>query len=204
MIFLCWPNAVRRGRDGFMKTPIFPLLFASLLLSASVFAQENPVGDPTDKSKDKEAEETPKVAKPGFWEATLAGGNYIVGLDKITSVSRHKYLLDGALVVDEVTIDTVGQGLARFYYITPVGSAASQTSTGSAVLERGKTLLNVAGQRSGMDLDTMVVKKYPETTHARTIEYRLDTETQLKALFESASTSWQNGRGGQFKVQAPK
>ena len=42
----------------------------------------------------------------------------MVALDRIASVSRHKYVLDGALIIDEVTVDTVGQASARFYFIS--------------------------------------------------------------------------------------
>jgi hypothetical protein len=53
---------------------------------------------------------TPELppAKPGdsagpnrFWQATLSGGHYMVALDRISAVSRHKYLLDGAVIVDD-------------------------------------------------------------------------------------------------------
>lgn len=138
----------------------------------------------------------------GFWQATLPGGAFVVQVNKITSVSRHRYLLDGALVVDEVTVDTTGQSLARFYFITPVGGAGGTAGdTANAALERGKGLLDAVGQRTGMDLDNMVIKKYPETTHARTIEYRIPTEAQLTSLFNSAKQAWQTGQGGQFTVQ---
>ena len=32
----------------------------------------------------------------------------MVGLDRIASVSRHKYVLDGALIIDEVTVEQTG------------------------------------------------------------------------------------------------
>jgi len=44
----------------------------------------------------------------------------------------------------------------------------------------------------------MVVKKYPLTTHAKTIEYRLLTEAQLNALYQSARTAWVSGKGRVF------
>ena len=49
----------------------------------------------------------------GIWQATLPGGEYAVSTDRITSVSRHSYLLDGTLLVDEVTIDTTGVSLHK-------------------------------------------------------------------------------------------
>ena len=144
---------------------------------------------------------TPGRSPQGFWQATLPGGNYIVSVERITSVSRHKYLLDGAFIVDEVTIDTIGQALSRFYFIVPVGTTVAPEGIASAI-ERGKGAIDTIGQRTGTDPATMVVKKYPDTTHARTIEYRIDTEAQLISLFESAREAWESGRGGQFAIQA--
>ena len=136
----------------------------------------------------------------GIWQATLPGGEYAVSTDRITSVSRHSYLLDGTLLVDEVTIDTTGQALARFYFIMPVGATGTPGSTAGAAIERGKGLLDSAGQRVGGDLENMVIKKYPDTTHARTIEYRLATQAELTNLFNSAKQAWQSGQGGQYSA----
>jgi hypothetical protein len=175
------------------------LLFTVLLTcTASLTAQA-----PTDEKKDAPADEAGKD-KPGestgparFWQAKLKGGHYIVALDHIASVSRHKYLLDGALVIDEVTIDSVGQSLARFYFISPVSSESSSTAVKSAT-DRATELLEKGSERIGSDISSMVVKKYPETTHARTIEYRLMEEKDLTSLFNSARNAWETGRGRIF------
>jgi hypothetical protein len=47
----------------------------------------------------------------------------------------------------------------------------------------------------------MVQKKYPLTTHSKSIEYRLLTEAQLGALYQSVKTAWQTGDGRAFKGQ---
>jgi hypothetical protein len=44
----------------------------------------------------------------------------------------------------------------------------------------------------------MVMKKYPLTTHTKTIEYRLLSEAQLSALYQSAKTAWMTGKGRVF------
>jgi hypothetical protein len=121
----------------------------------------------------------------------------MVALGRISSVSRHKYVLDGAVIVDEVTIDTTGQALARFYFIAPIslggtGAAASQA------LDRAAALVDGAAQRAGSDVHNMVMKKYPLTTHTKTIEYRLLSEAQLSALYQSAKTAWMTGKGRVF------
>lgn len=135
-----------------------------------------------------------------FWQASVGGGNFMVALDRIVSISRHKYVLDGAFVVDEVTVDTIGQALARFYFITPV-SASAQGVSAAGVTRRAQELADQASQRTGTDVQNMVVKKYPETTHAKALEYRLFSEADVSALYSSVKTSWESGRGRQFSVK---
>ncbi len=135
-----------------------------------------------------------------FWKATLTGGQFQVPLDKIVSVSRHKYVLDGTLIVDEVTVDTTGQALARFYYITPITDAAPGNAV-TGLANHGRELLEKVGQHVGTDVQNMVVKKYPDTTHAKSIEYRLLAEEDLTALLGSVTSAWETGRGRQFTVK---
>ena len=51
-------------------------------------------------------------------------------------------------------------------------AALFNLATAQHMVQRGKELLDHAGQRSGTDPNTMVHKKYPVTTHTKTIEYR--------------------------------
>ncbi len=176
-----------------MKTTIFLLLFLAAPIQP-LFSQNNN-NDEDDNQNTTEQSDQPGL--PRFWEAKLGGGEFVVALSSISSVSRHKYVLDGALIVDEVTIDTTGQALARFYYITPItsgvpGAAASQ------VAEKALGLVDSAARTAGSDLQNMVIKKYPLTTHAKTVEYRLLSESQLNVLFQSAKTAWQTGKGRVF------
>ena len=121
-----------------------------------------------------------------FWDASVGNGNYLVALDRIANISKHRYLLDGTLIVTEVTIDTVGNSLARFYHISPAAEN-SNLATPRKVIERANDLLDRAGQRTGSDTAEMVHKTYPATTHAKTIEFRvMDTQT-LDALYASVS-----------------
>ena len=100
------------------------MLAGLLVCTLPVTAQDPPAADTTEKAGES--------AGPNrFWQATLGGGHFMVALDRIASVSRQKYVLDGAVIVDEVTVDTVGQALARFYYITPIyGRRAGQHGRG--------------------------------------------------------------------------
>lgn len=175
-----------------MKTLIAPLLVAFLATAIPTASQDE---DDYEDPQDQRAGDTAGPRR--FWQATLPGGHYMVALDRISSISRHKYILDGAMVVDEVTIDSLGQALARFYVVSPI-SAAAPASGGAGIIERGRELVEQSGQRVGADLQSMVVKKYPDTSHARTIEYRIADDAQLTSLYTSIRGAWESGRGRQF------
>lgn len=174
------------------KKPIL-LLFAGLLACSFHAQAQEPEAAPADKTGES-------VGPNRFWQATLGGGHYMVALDRITAVSRHKYVLDGALIIDEVTVDTVGEALARFYFITPITDAAPGNSV-AGLAERGRELVDKAAKRIGTDVQNMVVKKYPDTSHAKTIEYRILSEDELTALYASVRSSWESGRGRKFAAK---
>lgn len=180
------------------KKSILMVLAGLLVSSVPLRAQNNGATNPSNATDPTKTGESPGPNR--FWQANVAGGNFMVALDRIVSVSRHKYLLDGAVIVDEVTVDTVGQALARFYFITPVTDAApGNTITGLAT--RGKELVDKAAQRVGTDAQNMVVKKYPDTTHAKSIEYRVLSEAELSSLYSSVKNAWESGRGRVFTVK---
>jgi hypothetical protein len=176
---------------------VFAMLLAAPLIPAN--AQQNP--EPPAAGEQK-PDDTPQSNR--FWQASLPGGHYMVALDRISSVSRHKYVLDGSVIVDEVTVDALGQALARFYFIEPLSSAAGGNSVGATagrLADRGKELLDRGASIAGTQVHEMVVKKFPETTHARTIEYRLLSEGELTALHNSVRSAWEAGRGRKFTVK---
>lgn len=187
-------------RHSFRNMKTLALLFvASLALSPFTLAQNNgPGADPENPEQENNTNTAgDKEVRNPFWEANLTGGNYMVALGRITSVSRHKYVLDGAVIVDEVTIDTEGQALARFYFISPI-SVGGTGAAAAAAVERAAALVDGAARRAGTDVQDMVMKKYPLTTHTKTIEYRLMSEQQLSALYQSAKTAWVRGKGRVF------
>ena len=176
---------------------MFKVSFVTFLLIAGMADFSHGQSGPTTEPPPANESDGDKEGSPRFWQAKLPGGSYMVALDRITSVSRHKYLLDGTLIVDEVTIDTTGQALVRFYYISPVTSGVSGTAA-SKLVERAAALADRTAQTMGSELQNMVVKQYPLTTHAKTIEYRLLSEKQLDVLFTSAKTAWETGKGRIF------
>ena len=180
-----------------MFKKFFLIVMAGLLAcSLPLQAQNNQNG--TEKTDPDKSGDSPGPSR--FWQASVEGGSFMVALDRIVSVSRHRYLLDGAVIVDEVTVDTIGQALARFYHISPVTDATSGNSL-AGIADRGRELIDKAASRVGTDVQNMVVKKYPETTHAKAIEYRLMSEAQLSALYSSVRNAWETGRGRVFTAK---
>lgn len=134
-----------------------------------------------------------------FWTADLPGGNYMVRIDKIVSVSNHSYYLDGAVVVTEVNIDTEGASTVRFYQLTPATEYADLNIAGLL----GSVVKGIAARQeefSGVDPTTTVQKKYPVTTHAKTVEYQISTLSQLSRLYRSISTALETGEGQRFRI----
>jgi len=134
-----------------------------------------------------------------IWEASLPGGNYMVSLTRISSVSMHSYLVNGNYMVHEVVVDTSGAALARFYAIELIGEK-SDANIAKNLIERGKQIAERGGNRVGIDPNTLVEKTNPHTTHAKTIEYRLSSKDDLDQLLKSAQRAWRENRGRKFTI----
>ncbi len=124
----------------------------------------------------------------------------MVALDRISSISKHTYVIDGTLRVTEVVIDTNGNSLARFYYIIPV-SEDSGSNVGGGLTTRAKELLDKAGERTGVNGNTIVSKQYPTTTHAKTVEFRVSDEGDLDKLYSNVRKAWTRGKGNKFTIK---
>ena len=144
---------------------------------------------------------TPPPGGQAVWRCESPGGIYEVSLRAIVSVSSHEYVVDGTARVTEVNVDTNGSMAVRFYYLEPV-TATSPFGIGQATLDKAQELAKEALDRGGQgDVWKRVMKSYPTTTHARTIEYRIESKAQIQKLFESAETAFRFGRNTTFKVQ---
>ena len=141
---------------------------------------------------------TPTPPNSPIWKCTLPGGTYEVALRSISAVSSHEYLIDGGVRVTEVNVATNGSMLARFYYlepVTPVGGPAA------ALADKAQSLATDALNRTGIDAWKKVVKNYPTSTHAHTVEYRLESKESLQALFNSAEQAFRLQKPGAFQGQ---
>jgi len=136
------------------------------------------------------------------WECYLPSGTYMVNTVHIVSVSTHEYILNAAARVTEVTIGTVSHVTARFYYIEPL------VSTGSGPGARVSELLDRVQEKAGAVADRLgqeqiwkkVNKDYPATTHAHTVEYRVDTKEHLDLIFQSVVTAWRTGSNSVLRI----
>ncbi|HEY5770105.1 MAG TPA: hypothetical protein VIS71_09700 [Terrimicrobium sp.] len=147
----------------------------------------------------QQASPTPDQVRRGIWRAELPGGEYIVLLSAITSVSLHEYVVDGAARVAEVNVSTSGSQLARFYFIEP-NPPKAPVPAGQTVLSAIESKANSVRARVETDeIRAKVVKSYPTSTHAHTVEYRLVDRESLNKLFDSVEEAWLSGRAGSFK-----
>ena len=138
----------------------------------------------------------------GFWRAVLPGGVFRVQLDRIQSVSTHEYTIEPLTRVTELTIDTGGSVVTRFYFQeiatpqTPLGIGQSAIDLVKAKTE------DVANQISGdASVWKKVTKIYPSTTHAHTVEYRVQSKAALQRLMASVEKAWSSGRGEEIKAE---
>lgn len=176
---------------------LFPALAALSLLAATTPSLVAQTANDNATANSRTSEEN---GPRRFWQANLPGGTYVVALSSITSVSKHRYVIDGNLSVTEVVVDTTGNSLARFYYIIPV-SEDSASNVAKRITERGKDILDKAGERTGVNGNTIVAKQYPTTTHAKTVEYRVSDEGDLDKLLRSVRKAWMNGAGKKFTIR---
>ena len=146
---------------------------------------------------------TPAPATPSaipLFKATMPGGSYTVAVRNIISVSSHEYLVDAAARVTEVNIDTTGSILVRFYYIEPA-TPNLPSGLGAAAVEKAQQLFQQGADKAGVDAWKKVVKNYPTTTHARTVEYRLGTKEDVEKVYKAAEESLRMQKDKQVKVE---
>lgn len=134
----------------------------------------------------------------GVWRAVLPGGTFVVALSAITSVSSHEYVVDNTARVTEVTVATAGSLIGRFYYLEP-NVPEAPGGIGQSAITFMQEKLTEGAERTGSDVWKKVVKSYPASTHAHTVEYRIESKDLLEKLYKNVETAWLRGRGDTFK-----
>jgi hypothetical protein len=119
----------------------------------------------------------------------------------INAVSISEYIVDGTARVTEVNLDTVGGLLPRFYFLEPV-SPESPLGIGEATIDKVEELVEEAADRTGQSaLWSQAVKNYPTTTHAHTVEFRVDSRESLEKIYQSADKAFRLQRGDTVKMK---
>jgi hypothetical protein len=141
------------------------------------------------------AEEEP--TRDGLWDGRLKGGTYLVRSNQIVALSKHEYIADGVARVVEVNLTLNSNLTVRFYFLEPVKlEAGGVVGAGQQALERARALVQDATGRVSPGLtDPKVVKTYPVSTHAHTVEFVLASEDRLNSLHASLERSFRTGQG---------
>lgn len=171
-----------------MKRFLFPLLALCVCIAAPLSAQ----------TKTGAAQSKDDYNQSRFWIGNFPDGQYVVNLNRIVAVAQHKYVLNNACMVYEVSIITEGNTPTKFYYLESLGQNSGINAIKN-ISSRAKELGNGALNRAtGEEInpDTVVAKAYPNTN---TVEYRIATLDQLNKLYASLLKAWQDGKGRTFK-----
>ncbi len=173
-------------------------LLTLLALTATTFAQSPAPAAAPAALPGQQQQQQVNTTRP-IWRANLPGGTYEIVVGSMVSVSSHEYVVDGTARVTEVNVDTTGQLAVRFYYIEPA-MQSGPGGVGAATFGKVQSLVTEAAERSGNDAWKKVVKSYPTTTHARTVEYRLASKDALNKIFASADKSLRNGKPDEVTI----
>lgn len=138
------------------------------------------------------------TTQDGLWQGKFKGGNYIVRANQIIALSKHEYISDGVARVVEINLTLNSAQIVRFYFLEPYkpDTGSSTLGAGTQALEKAKGLFEQAAGRVSPDLVTpKVVKNYPVSTHAHTVEFVLKDEARLNTLYGSLERSFRTGQG---------
>ena len=178
---------------------------ASLLLIGAVLALAVPGRDAHGQTPSPSPAGGTSTSRPdALWRCELPGGVYLVALRSIASISSHEYTVDGAARVTEVTVATNSSVEARFYYLEPATINPAPGLSGTAELEalQQRVYDTAAAQAGNNDaVWQKVIKNYPTTTHAHTVEYRLESKQNLQQLYSSLEQAWTTGKGINLTTQ---
>lgn len=175
-----------------MKTLLSALSVGLFLLVAHPVIGQTPTPPPTTP--------TDTDTNPRFWQANFTnGGHYLVKLERIATASKHQYIGDGVAKVTEVTIGTDSEVVARFYFLEPVGKD-TPISAGQVMINRAQDVSQqVASRVSPSAAQLQVVKNYPASTHAHTVEFVVQSAAALDSLYSSLMGAINTGRGKTWK-----
>ena len=135
-----------------------------------------------------------------FWKCSLPAGQFLVPIDRISNVSTHEYLVQGAGRVREMVVSDDSSTIARFYYMEPAAQLTNPV-TGDSTRKYTEEALEKTAEFTGTEpVWKRVMKEYPHATHAHTVEYRLEDIKTMQKLFAHLEDCWTHGKGGEIQV----
>lgn len=174
-----------------MKSPLL-LLSSCLVLSAPALAQS---GGGTGTTGPTQTQPVPEeMLQDGVWTGSLKGGRYIVKCGQIIALSKHEYVADAAARVVEVNLTLSSNTAVRFYYLEPVRMEGNGVvAAGQQAIDKARQMVQDAASRISPTLtEPKVVKSYPVSTHAHTVEYVIKEEARLNSLFDSLERAFRD------------
>lgn len=138
-----------------------------------------------------------EVTRDGLWDGRLKGGSYLVRCNQIIALSKHEYVADAAARVVEINLTMNSNMTVRFYFLEPVRmEGGGALGAGQQALDRARAMVQDAASRvSPTIVEPKVVKNYPTSTHAATVEFVLGSEDRLNSLYSSLERSFRTGQG---------
>lgn len=178
------------------------LLAFVLFAAAGLHAQTSPGQTPPSQGNQQQQQQQDEVTRDGLWQGQFKGGNYLVRCNSIIALSKHEYITDGVARVVEINLTLNSAQIVRFYFLEPYKpeTGSSTLGAGTQALEKAKGLFEQAAGRVSPELtNPKVVKNYPVSTHAHTVEFVLKDEAKLNLLFGSLERSFRTGQGRVWK-----
>ncbi|HCN30554.1 MAG TPA: hypothetical protein DIT64_17825, partial [Verrucomicrobiales bacterium] len=138
-----------------------------------------------------------EVTRDGLWDGRFKGGAYLVRCNQIIALSKHEYVADAAARVVEVNLTMNSNMTVRFYFLEPVKlEGGGVLGAGQQALDRARAMVQDAASRvSPTIVEPKVVKNYPVSTHAHTVEFVVASEERLNSLHASLERSFRSGQG---------
>ena len=155
------------------------LMKSSRIYLITLLALAFPLVSSSGQTAEADSKKKPSSESAGpkrFWQASFPGGNYLVALDRISSISKHCHLTDQSMNLTEVIIDTGGKAIARFYCLEP---ATGDPRNG--IPKAGPASNDIASSSS-------------------TLNYRVLDLTTLEKLHESVCGAWISNKGKRFTI----
>lgn len=180
-----------------MKTRLLHLAALLLLLTPGFLRAQNSGGGGSGTGTTGPTQTAPvpeEFYQDGVWTGSLRGGRYLVKCGQMIALSKHEYVADGTARVVEVNLTLNSNVAVRFYFLEPVRLEGSGTvAAGQQTIDKARQLVQDAAARISPTLtEPKVVKSYPVSTHAHTVEFLIKEEARLNSLFDSLENAFRD------------